>query len=173
MIPPRTSIRLAAPDCLRTRDSRYPVDRVILHGMDGTLAGTVAWFQTAGRNPPTAAHYCIGRDGEIVQMVPDDRKALHAGSPVEKGWNDRSIGIEFEVRIRPWTRKEWFPLNDWPEPMLRSGAKVVKIMSDKFGFPADRAHILGHSEVPGATHTDPGSGFDWDRFMDMVAHAKA
>jgi N-acetyl-anhydromuramyl-L-alanine amidase AmpD len=161
----------AAPDCIRTRDPRYPVDRAILHGMDGTLRGTIAWFQLAGRSPPTATHYLVGRNGDIVQMVPDGRKALHAGSTLERGWNDRSIGVEFEVRIRPWPGRVWFPLNDWPDPMLLSGAKVVAIMARKFGFPLDRVHVIGHSEVPGATHTDPGEGFDWGRFLGMCGDA--
>jgi hypothetical protein len=32
----------------------------------------------------------------------------------------------------------------------------------------DRDHIVGHVEVPGATHTDPGTGWDWDRYMGYV-----
>lgn len=160
----------AAPDAIRTRNPLYHVDRAIQHAMDGTLAGTVAWFRKAGRSPPTATHYLIGRDGSIVQMVPDNRKALHAGSHTEPGWNDRSIGIEYEVRITPWGRlKPRFPLNDWPDAMLLSGAKVNAIMARKFGYAIDRIHIIGHSEVPGATHVDPGVGFPWGRFMGMVA----
>ncbi len=33
---------------------------------------------------------------------------------------------------------------------------------------ADRSHVIAHSEIPGATHTDPGSGWDWDRYMDLI-----
>ena len=39
------------------------------------------------------------------------------------------------------------------------------ILCRKFGIPVDRAHIVGHSEVPGATHTDPGPAFPWEAFM--------
>jgi hypothetical protein len=36
-------------------------------------------------------------------------------------------------------------------------------------IPVDRSHIIGHSEVPGATHTDPGDGWDWDLYMDLIS----
>ncbi len=167
-------LSLAADDCFRVRSARYPVDRAVVHAMDGTLKGTESWFRTEGRKPATAAHYLVGRDGEIVQMVRDEHKAIHAGSPLESGWNDRSIGIEFEVRIRPWSKGSSAPfaLEEWTEPMLVSGALVVALMARKFGYPADRAHTFGHSEVPGATHTDPGAAFPWARFMELVGNAR-
>lgn len=155
----------AAADTIRTRSKKYKIDRIVIHAMDGTLAGTEAWFKTAGRAVPTAAHYLVGRNGDVVQMVPDDRKALHAGSPVEAGWNDRSLGIECEVRVLPWTGKARFPLNDWPEALMLSLTKVVRALCTTYAIPRDRVHIVGHSEVPGATHIDPGPGFDFDDLM--------
>ena len=158
----------AAPDCIKVRSPRYAIDRIVIHAQDGTQAGTEAWFKKPGRTPPTAAHYLIGRDGAVVQMVPDDRKAIHAGSPTEAGWNDRSIGLEFEVRCNPWEGRAHFPLNDWTPAMLDAGAEVTAILCTKFWIPANRVHIVGHSEVPGATHTDPGPAFPWDTFMAAV-----
>lgn len=150
----------AAPDAIRTRNAKYPVDRIIIHTMQGSLSGTVAWFKTPGRDVPTAAHYCIGEDGEVVQMVPDDKKALHAGSKTEAGWNDRSIGIEHAGWV-----DDGKPPSD---AMLKASAEVVAILCKKFAIPADRTHIIGHVEVPGATHTDPGNEWPWDAYMAMV-----
>jgi len=158
----------AAPDCIKARSLRYPINRIVIHAQDGTQAGTMSWFRKVGRSPPTAAHYLIGRDGAVVQMVPDDCKAIHAGSPTQAGWNDRSIGLEFEVRINPWKGRTHFPLNDWPAAMVDAGAEVTAILCAKFGIPVDRTHIVGHSEVPGATHTDPGPAFPWEAFMARV-----
>lgn len=159
-----TRIDLAAPDCIRTRNPAYKVDRIVIHTMEGTLAGTVAWFKRAGRSVPTAAHYCIGQNGDIVQMVPDDRKAIHAGSKTQAGWNDRSIGIEHEG---------YADSTQWPAALLESSAKVTAIMCRKFGIPVDRAHIVGHAEIPGVDHRDPGGWWPWDDYMERVRAALA
>lgn len=153
----------AASDAIRTRKSGFRVDRIIIHTMQGSLAGTVAWFSKPGRAVPTSAHYCIGHDGEIVQMVPDDKKALHAGSHTQAGWNDRSLGIE---------HAGWVDDGKPPtDAQLLASAKVVAVLCSKFGIPQDRAHIIGHVEVPGANHTDPGNEWPWDRYMEMIADA--
>ena len=55
--------------------------------------------------------------------------------------------------------------------MYRSSARLVRHLADKYDVPIDREHILGHVEVPGATHTDPGPGWDWDRYMRYVREA--
>ena len=150
----------ASPDAIRARKVGIVVDRVIIHTMQGTLKGTIAWFQTHKRSVPTAAHYCIGLDGEIVQMVPDEMKALHAGSKTQPNWNDRSIGIE---------HAGWVDDGKLPSfPMLQASAIVAAIMCLKFDIPVDREHIIGHSEVPGATHTDPGEEWPWDEYMQLV-----
>ena len=155
----------AAADAIRTRKAGIPVDRVIIHTMQGTLSGSIAWFATAGRAVPTAAHYLIGVDGEIVQMVHDDRKALHAGSHSQPNWNDRSLGIE---------HAGWVDDGKPPsEAMLLSSARVTAILCRKFSIPVDRQHIIGHSEVPGATHTDPGAEWPWVHYMELVIAARA
>ena len=57
--------------------------------------------------------------------------------------------------------------------MLASSAKVVAILAKKYGIPCDRAHIIGHVEVPGATHTDPGEEWPWGEYMALVTAARA
>ncbi len=188
---PRTFFAPAHPGCILSRGGAK-VDSAVLHGTEGTFAGTIAWFQMdraargrarLGREPTaaevaatilTASHYVTGRDGAIAQMVQDDRKCYHAS-----GYNSRSIGIEMETRLDPWpvrlsrdgtVKAPPFPAGEFTEALLRSTAKVVAVMSKKFGFPLDRQHVLGHYEVPGATHRDPGALiFDWDHFMAMAS----
>ena len=117
-------------------------------------------------------HYLVRRDGEIVQMVPDDRKCYHAGNA-----NSRSIGIEHEARINPWAVRKLadgsvkpppYPVGEFPEAMLRASAVVSAVLCRKFRIPVDRAHIIGHAEVPGASHTDPGAAFPWERYIELV-----
>lgn len=70
---------------------------IVLHDTAGRLdkGSSVAWFRS--KECKTSAHFVVERDGEIVQMVPTDRKAFHAGASTWRGrqfCNSISIGIE-------------------------------------------------------------------------------
>lgn len=164
----------AHPDCVMSRKAGVLLDRIVIHTMEGTLRGSEAWFKQGRdvRPVPTAAHYLIGRDGEVVQMVHDEKKCYHAGN-----YNSRSIGVEHEARTQAWpvrrdkdgkVKAPPFPTDDFTDPMLDASALVVAILCRKYGIPVDREHIIGHVEVPGATHTDPGSAWPWVDYMARV-----
>lgn len=70
------------------------IDRIVIHYTTSrNIDGTIAHFKTG--SPRVSAHYIIGQDGELVQMVPDAEAAWHAGSSI---MNARSIGIEHVAR---------------------------------------------------------------------------
>ncbi|MFD8961334.1 N-acetylmuramoyl-L-alanine amidase, partial [Streptomyces anulatus] len=50
---------------------------------------------------------------------------------------------------------------------LRS-ARLTADICDRHGIPKDREHIVGHHEVPGSDHTDPGVHWDWERYLRLV-----
>lgn len=160
-----------APECLRTRSTRYPVDRIVLHTAEGTAAGTCAWFARPGREVPTAAHFLIGRTGIRYQFAEVTAKLLHCGSRQAAGWNDRAIGIELEA----WTGKATpppslpFPRDEFPPPMLAELALLLGELGRDLEISIDRAHVIGHGEIPGVTHTDPGPAFPWDRLFELLA----
>lgn len=149
----------ASSDCMFPRKSGVAVDRIVIHTMEGTYRGTILWFQKPGRPVPTAAHYLFSISGDVCQMVADDKKCLHANS-----YNSRSIGFEHEGRAADGV---------FPDMMLRTSAQCAAILCRKFKIPPDRKHIIGHNEVPGATHTDPGPHWPWDKYMALVAEAYA
>ena len=134
------------------------VDRIVLHTMEGTFKGTRSWFLKE-RPVSTAAHYLISDDGDILQMVADEKKCWHANA-----YNSRSIGIEHEG---------WAKASAFPDALLEASAKVVAALCRKYGLTPDRTHVIGHNEVPGATHTDPGPNWPWDRYMALVAKEHA
>ena len=72
-------------------------------------------------------------------------------SPSTRGtatYNERSIGIEHEGFVdRP---------QDFTDAMYRSSARLTAGICARYGIPVDREHIIGHAEVPGTDHTDPG-----------------
>jgi hypothetical protein len=82
--------RIRWVDGCRNFSSRngQPIDAIVLHYTTSRqLDGSIAWF----KNPESevSAHYIVGRDGEIVQLVKDSDKAWHC-----YGFNTTSIGIE-------------------------------------------------------------------------------
>lgn len=89
-------------------------------------------------------------------MVPDGQASWHAGNML---YNLESIGIEHEGHASD---------TSFPDAMLQASARVAAVMVRKFNIPVDRAQILGHSEVPRATHTDPGPHWPWDAYLDLI-----
>ena len=134
----------------------HAIDRVVIHTTEGSYDGAISWFRSADNPYQTSAHYVIrSSDGEITQMVREGDTAYHA-----RDWNSRAIGIEHEAIS---SNAAWFT-----EEMYRSSARLVRDICDRWGIPIDRQHIVGHVEVPGNDHTDPGPHWDWDYFMSLV-----
>ncbi|GAA4195614.1 hypothetical protein GCM10022252_41760 [Streptosporangium oxazolinicum] len=138
------------------RPSSDRIDRIVIHVAQGSYAGTISWFQTGPRSNATSAHYVVrSSDGDITQTVREKDRAFHAGND-----NRRSIGIEHEGFVN---NASWFT-----DSMYRASAALTRDIAGRYGIPKDRAHIVGHSEVPGADHTDPGPHWDWTRYMQLV-----
>lgn len=149
----------------------------------GSLSGTVKWFQ----NPDSkvAAHYVIGKDGTVVQMIALDRAAWHAGTSVlggAEGVNQFSIGFEIVNWGKLTNRDGKFytytgHLYQGPQPIAADGAywepytedqykAVVRLTAALLGKYPIR-HITGHSDVatPKGRKIDPGPAFDWQRIQ--------
>ncbi|MFD5316737.1 N-acetylmuramoyl-L-alanine amidase [Streptomyces sp. NPDC127098] len=131
-----------------------PITTVVVHVAQGYYDGTISWFQNPAAR--VSSHYVVrSSDGEVTQMVRDADTAWHA-----KSANASSIGIEHEGFI---DEPAWFT-----ETMYRSSAALTRFLCDSYDIPRDREHIVGHVEVPGNDHTDPGPNWDWDHYLDLV-----
>ncbi|MFE0177157.1 N-acetylmuramoyl-L-alanine amidase [Streptomyces sp. NPDC059002] len=141
------------------RPSTYSIDYVIIHVTQETYADTLAIFQNSAKQ--VSAHYVVrSKDGHIAQCVRDRNVAWHAGN---WSYNTHSIGIEHEG----WVDKpEYFT-----DAMYQQSAALTSAICTKYGIPKDREHIIGHVEVPGTDHTDPGPYWDWSRYIRMVNFA--
>jgi len=138
------------------------ITHIVIHAMEGTYESAIYWFQDPSNPYMTSAHYLIrSSDGDITQMVQEADTAHHIG-----GWNSFTIGIEHEGWIEDPDR--WYT-----DVMYRRSADLVRHLCDKYGVPIDRDHILGHVEVPGAIHADPGPGWNWDLYMRYVRESGA
>ena len=156
------------------------VEYLIVHTVEGSTAAAVSWFQTAGS--AASAHYIVGRDGAVVQSVSERDTAWQAGS-----WavNTRSVGIEHEGYMdgrQPFTDAQY-----------RASARLLAMLSKRYGVPLDRDHVVGHYQVyqvetvsfcPSTTaydvcvgrtrnHADPGATWDWERYMRYAREERA
>ncbi|MFF1925580.1 N-acetylmuramoyl-L-alanine amidase [Streptomyces sp. NPDC058221] len=139
-----------------TRPSEYPVEYVVIHVTQETFSDAVAIFQNPAKR--VSAHYVVrSADGYIDQCVREEDIAWHAGN---WDYNTRSIGIEHEGYV---DQPEYFT-----DALYEKSALLTASVCDRYGIPKDRAHILGHVEVPGADHTDPGPHWDWVRYIRLV-----
>ncbi|GLS21253.1 N-acetylmuramoyl-L-alanine amidase [Labrys miyagiensis] len=128
---------------------------LILHytGMPG---GQGALERLADPAAQVSCHYFVGEDGEIIQMVPEARRAWHAGQSNWEGITDinsHSIGIEIVNPGHEWGYRD-FPAVQ----MAAVRALCSDIVSRHAILPQ---HVLGHSDIAPLRKTDPGERFDW------------
>ncbi|MCW3844791.1 N-acetylmuramoyl-L-alanine amidase [Micromonospora yasonensis] len=139
-----------------SRPSSHPIRYVVIHVTQGSYAGSISWFQNPSAQ--VSAHYTFrSSDGAVTQSVREKDIAWHAGNWT---YNTQSIGIEHEGYVDD---PAWFT-----DAMYRASAALTRNVADKYGIPKDRQHIIGHVEVPGATHTDPGPNWNWTYYMQLV-----
>jgi V8-like Glu-specific endopeptidase len=166
------AVRFAPAKFFGKKDSRT-IRRVVIHITDGgpKVEGVIAWFQNPkdkdGKDVKVSAHYVVGQDGTIVQMVKENDVAWHAGSA-----NGDSIGIEHCANTRGLMPSE---------AEYCASAALVSSLCDKYGI--DKKRILrgewadGVTGIQGHRDADPKTGhqgcpdkaWDWDHYMDLVS----
>lgn len=138
------------------RPASHPILYIVIHVMQGSYNGAISWFKNPASN--VSAHYLMrAADGDITQMVRNRDIGWHAGNWT---YNTRSIGIEHEGFV---SDPNWFT-----PTVYQTSARLSRYLSLQYGFLRTREHIIGHVEVPGATHTDPGPHWNWNLYMSLV-----
>ena len=112
-----------------------------------------------------SSHVMIRRDGEIVQYVPFNERAWHAGESVYEGrecCNDFSIGIELEgCDDDGYTAQQYAQL----------GRVIASLLAHYPTLSAER--ITGHSDIAPGRKTDPGIHFAWSKMRDSIGKSLA
>lgn len=107
-----------------------------------------------------SAHLLIRRDGEVIQFVPFQRRAWHAGASEfegQDGCNDFSIGIELEgCDDQPYETLQYQTLASVSKQIMRRYPAITP------------ARIAGHSDIAPKRKTDPGPAFDWAYYHQLL-----
>lgn len=101
-----------------------------------------------------SAHYLISKDGHVVQMVEEDKRAWHAGAGTWQGRGDvnsRSIGIEM-------SNTGFVPFS---APLFNSLEVLLRGIMTRWDIPASA--VIAHSDFAPGRKIDPGRRFDWQR----------
>lgn len=167
---------IASPN-FNDRPRNIEIDLLVIHGISlppGEFGGPfIAALFTNTLDPAdhpyfqeisalrVSSHVLIRRTGEIIQFVPFNKRAWHAGGSWFQGrdnCNDFSIGIELEgTDVDPYEEVQYQQL-----------AKLTRVICENYpAITLDR--IVGHSDIAPSRKTDPGVAFDWDYFRGLLS----
>lgn len=138
-----------------SRPTSYPIKYVVIHKVQGSAASAASWFQNSASN--VSAHFTYNNSsGYCYQSVREKDIAWHAGNWT---YNTQSVGIEHGGYVTN---------NDTANVCYQESAKETKSCIIYYSVLYSRTRVVGHSEVPGATHTDPGPYWNWTYYMSYV-----
>ena len=142
-------------------DRKLPISMVVLH-YTGMRSNSEAMARMCDPSSQVSAHYMIDEDGVVTNLVPEDKRAWHAGKSYWRGITDvnsASIGIELANPGHEWGYRPF------PEPQMDALLPLLADILDRHDIP--RANVVGHSDVAPARKVDPGEYFDWERLGEL------
>jgi N-acetylmuramoyl-L-alanine amidase len=155
-LPPRNPIATWVPS--KNHDIRKPQLIVLHYTEQGSVQQALDTLRTANSGGPVSAHYLVGRDGHIYQLVSDVDRAWHAGGG---RWgsitdvNSASIGIEIDNNGHV----------PYPPAQIDSVIRLLTDLTTRWHIP--RAQIIGHEDLAPTRRNDPGPLFPW---ATLAAH---
>nr|WP_281823782.1 N-acetylmuramoyl-L-alanine amidase [Jannaschia rubra] len=136
------------------RDGIERPDLIVLHYTAMRGGPEPAIRRLCNPEAQVSCHYVIGEGGELCRLVPDDRRAWHAGAGRWGPWDDvnsRSLGIELSNDgASPFPAAQMDAL-DW----------LLHDLLARHGIAPER--VIGHSDCAPGRKIDPGARFDWRR----------
>ena len=168
---------IASPNCNQRPNSE--VSLLVIHNISlppGKFGGPWITHLFTNQLDPTAnpyftsifqlevsSHLLIQRDGHVIQYVPFDQRAWHAGQSEFQGrenCNDFSVGIELEgTDTMAYEPIQYEVLAQITQQLMLEYPKITK------------GRITGHENIAPGRKTDPGSAFDWPRYFSLIESA--
>ena len=132
-----------------------PPDMIVLH-YTGMISGSAALDRLRDPEAKVSAHYLVEEDGTVFALVPEARRAWHAGRSFWRGATDInavSIGVEI---VNPGHE---FGYRPFPDAQIASVIALLGDVRSRWTVANDR--VLGHSDVAPNRKSDPGELFPW------------
>ena len=134
-----------------------PINMLVLH-YTGMQSAAAALDRLCDPEARVSAHYVVEEDGTLWRLVPETRRAFHAGVSCWQGENDLnwvSIGVEIVNPGHEWGYRPF------PEPQMEAVESLCRHILARHRIPPYR--VLGHSDIAPDRKADPGELFDWRR----------
>ena len=138
-------------------EARRPVIIVIHATEQRSAQESLDTLRTANSKGPVSAHYLIGDDGRLYQLVADGDRAWHAGGG---SWgtigdlNNASIGIEIDNEVG----------EAYTEAQIATLLRLLDDLCARLGIP--KTQVIGHADLAPTRKRDPGSLFPWRRLAE-------
>lgn len=139
-----------------------PIDMIVIHATaNKSFDGALSWMQNP--NSKVSAHYLVGKEGEIAQLVEETQQAWHAG---ESSWDGKTGLNKYSIGI------EVVNLNDNKDEY--SAKQISALVGLIIGIRERNPGILlrnvvGHNQIAPKRKTDPGIMFPWFEVAYRVA----
>ena len=133
------------------------IDMLVLH-YTGMQSAAAALDRLCDPTAKVSAHYLVEEDGAVWRLVPEERRAWHAGISYwlgESGLNAVSIGVEIANPGHEWGYRPFL------EAQMQAVEALCRDIIARRRIPAHR--VVGHSDIAPTRKTDPGELFDWPR----------
>ena len=137
-----------------------PPDMIVLH-YTGMPTGEAALAKMCDPAAKVSAHYMVEEDGRIFSLVPEERRAWHAGKSFWKGETDInavSVGIEI---VNPGHE---FGYRAFSDAQIAALIDLIADIRSRWTIPD--ARILGHADVAPDRKEDPGELFPWKQLAE-------
>lgn len=141
-----------------------PISMIVLHytGMQDADSA-IARLRDPEAENRVSAHYVVAEDGTVLRLVPEDKRAWHAGlaswRDIPSDINSASVGIEI---VNPGHE---FGYRPFPDEQIASVVQLVMQIKDRYQI--TRGNIVGHSDIAPQRKRDPGELFPWSKLARL------
>ncbi|KKN74329.1 hypothetical protein LCGC14_0391300 [marine sediment metagenome] len=145
---------------------------VVHHVMEGWLSTMVRWSEERPAHHEASYHFGIGMDGGIVQFVPIDTPAWHAGrrddsvDPTWSLWDGARNPGGHTVAVA----REGFHDKPWTPEQIDAAVRITAWVMGEHEIAPYVATLIGHYELNPVTRAnDPGGGWDKAAMLELIS----
>ncbi len=138
-----------------------PISMLVLH-YTGMQDAASAIARLTDPEAKVSAHYLVAEDGQVVRMVPEEKRAWHAGKSRWRGVDDiNSVSVGIEI-VNPGHE---FGYRPFPDEQIDALVPLVAEVEARHSI--TRGNVVGHSDIAPSRKQDPGELFPWYRLAKL------